>query len=568
MVTPSNALKPEPPTETTILTLAYKSIQEEFKRINILLSLKSKSIPQSKLGSYIEDLIKNFFNDQMEIIDGFLVDLSKTNTPEEIDRAWDAYVRLKTDLIPHLSKDLLALIGGAYLMDEKLDVIQPQDEHGLPLQSFSELATEMIKELTKGWESVLIVGEEDWSYSKSEIIRLRFPACDVWHLPFTVHEYFYLRAQSDMKAPDMFKRELIEMAKGIDPLQEKWIKPANEECYLAEIRQLWNDYETIKTDPQKWEEYFKALVADPQKWSAYQERVKELGNLQRAYISHLFADAFATYYIGPAYIHALLNLEFIPAEKYHMPPEKPRILERYVIALEILSWMNKELTGDVRDDASLFRRELGEQGFPKLWSLALRSAGITADPYEEIKTRLSGWIKLFKDILREKTYFGAWKSTYENWRTAQKIEAILPKADLKLSLEPSHWAVVNAAWSARWLYPSFEPFIHDNALWLLNLNDEKKAWYDAPAPSLGGEVDKKTGRVAGQTWDRQAAIAEITNFLAIFIIGKNFSIESNPILRWSPMVASGNFSLDPAIISALVSSPKLLENYQKLYSGT
>lgn len=577
---PSTLPEVEPPDEKTILRLAYQSMQEEYNRIESFLAQKSTSSPGSKLGEYIQ-LIKVLLASEISNIEGYLNDLGKTNTIEEVENAWVAYKKLKKDLIPHLSKDLLALIGGAYLMDEKLDVMQPSDTHGLPNQSFSELATAMIKELTQEMESILIVGEEDWNYGGSEIIRLRFPACDIWYLPLTVHEYFYLQAQSKKRSHDLLKFELGNLDKEINPFQKDWKKPANEACYLPEIRQLWKDYETIKADPQKWEEYLQALTNDPKIWAAFQERVKDLILLQRAYFCRLFADAFATYYIGPAYIHALLNLEFMPVDYYQLPPQKPSIQERFVIALEILRWMNEKLTGDVKDDPSCFARELGEkikadgsaagtagaEGFMHLWRLALDSAGIPDDPYEEIKSRFSKWITLFEDILRDKAFFKAWKSTHDNWKASQEIEAALLQPDLKLDKIPSHWAVVNAAWTARWLYPSFETFIHDNALWLLNLHDEKREWYEAPqVAEVRREVKPgKLDQAAG--WDRQKAIEGITAHIANYIVGKNFSSAENPILIWSNMLAANKITEDARILVALVGNPKLLEDYQKLIAG-
>jgi hypothetical protein len=572
----SNELKPEAPSELTILSSAYESMNLEFTRIRRLLALKSDATPNSRLGEYMDKLGQNF-SEQVNMIDSKLILLRgvtnprrKTKpTPEDIRRAWEAYEALRTDLIPNLSKDLLALLGGVYLMQLKLDVIEPDhvqnadgiepdQKQGPELQSFSQLAEVMLKELTHQYppspskEEVLIVGEEDWSHSVSEIVRLRFPACEIWHLPFTAQEYFYLAAQKDSRAPTRFTQLRNSIVENVDPSRPDW-EVTNRECYLPEVRKLWKEYEAIKGLEDQKAAYYKDK----------KERIEELKVLQRAYVCRLFADAFATYYVGPAYLHALLNLSFISDPAYNPLQYLPPINVRFVIAMEILNWMNDELTYNVDSDDKEFKRELfynsaNPSGLRHLWNLALQSKGKaegTPDPYDSINDIYTDWIEKIKDVLND--YSLAWKATYDNWTQAKAIETKLLQNDLELNFEPNHWAVVNAAWSARWLYPSSGGMIRNNALILLNLHDKNKTWLKI-SPSKAAK-EGQTKPVAGDGFDKDAAIAKITQYL-----GQSVAISGDalPLIQFSTMVASKKFEDNKTITNAL--PPYMSDIFYKL----
>jgi hypothetical protein len=305
-------------------------------------------------------------------------------------------------------------------------------------------------------------------------------------------------------------------------------------------------------------------MADSQREQVYQDRVKELETSQKAYFCRLFADAFATYFIGPAYIHALLNLEFMPAAIHHDAPKKPPVQDRIVVALEILSWMNNERTSDVKDNNSLFARELGKnedqnnpQGFYKLRQLALKSAQEPGD-YDELKTKYKNWIDLFKNILGDKKYIVPWKTTYQNWKTALEIEDALVQKDMKLSIKPSHWAVVNAAWSARWLYKSEVSDIHDNALWLLNLHQgPAPGWYEPPTETKLAQGRLQSPIIGHEAWSREDAIANITRYLVTLEDDSNF-------LKFSRMKKNNVFTSDQDIRIALSDEPDRLADFKKL----
>src|SRR3989442_3403286 len=101
-----------------------------------------------------------------------------------------------------------------------------------------------------GWQSVLIVGEEQLDPSQADIIRLRFPACDIWNLPFTAHEYGYLVAHKDLRA-GRSKRAIFHNLR--EEVQENvnlrkhdpGSPPEHRECYLSEMVKLWDEYHKL-----------------------------------------------------------------------------------------------------------------------------------------------------------------------------------------------------------------------------------------------------------------------------------------------------------------------------------
>ncbi|HVN54168.1 MAG TPA: hypothetical protein VMT46_07540 [Anaerolineaceae bacterium] len=418
--------------------------------------------------------------------------------------AWEAYTFLKNEQIPLVSSELLSVLGGLYAEQQKLDnicaTIDKVDDREL---FFSQLANELLDDL-KGrsdwaWSSVLIVGEERFGRVEADIIRLRFPACDLWNLPFSAHEYGYLIAYR--QPPDGFKTICNRVETLFKPDQFNKVF-TDETCLLPELFDHWKRYSGLP-DADRPEYAEKNRMA--------------LDHLVRRQVDHLcrlFADAFATLLLGPAYIYALLHLAFVSNERlFHPTSEMPSFVQRFVVSLETLSWMNREPpaaieTGTLKVPFLPFKNEIqmdpgkGTRSgfFPTCWKAALDLAGVgDQDCYDETKKDLEPWLnqmkKAFWEHPRYSSELGIGK-TYLRWKYAKDLEkeliSISPDPirveredvdDIRENLLP---ILLNAAWSASFQNPDQLDRIEEKAIRLL-LGDIKIEEAEGRTFSLGSQ---------------------------------------------------------------------------------
>jgi len=508
-----------------VLRTAHEALEKELKRIEDLLTLNDERM----LGKYLGKIREAFFKRIGDARKDFLVPMESAidrGQPADLDEAWKLSIHLRTNVLPPLSSELLALIGGAYLQEKQLDSVKQQADQARPAQesdlSFSQLSQDLVTALAQhsyfGWEPVLIVGEEYLGGGEAEIIRLRFPACDIWNLPFTAHEYGYLVATKNTKVPEEF-RLLRDRAR-------QMVKPANH--YKIGGRPQ-KDEETgfLKAVRHEWDIY--AGFNDDEKREGYVEtegpRLAALEDQQERYLCRLFADAFATFYIGPAYIHALLSLHFIPERLAKASPYMPPFTDRFVFALETLRWMKHQIASDPAKyrigEEEPFERELvddpeqAQQGYGlyELWRVMLRSAG-QPDTYQQTWNAYRQWFNTI--IVTFQNRLGALEKTYDSWKTACALEPYLiesvlsvPSTVLEAPLKPvSKWVVLNAAWSARWLHPDILNIITDNVQKLFDPSNTN--WCKTSERS----ERQQTGTPKGALPSKEQAIAEIIEALA------------------------------------------------------
>ncbi len=392
-------------------------------------------------------------------------------------------------------------------MDNKLDDLRIPQQQQQNFISFSEIARELVSDLhsRSGYyypgTPVLIVGAEYLGYVEADIIHLRFPACDFWHLPFAAREYGYLVAHN--RTPRRFELLWEEIQQVIDPKKHlNDSPPENKDCFLNEIIDLWNEYHSLRTDDER---------SDFNRENEL--RLNELKNQQKNHLCHLFADAFATAFVGPAYIHALLNLRFNPNSSLYDSLEMPSLATRFVFALETLKWMNQEFgdqyrgtfAGEVFEDKNISDSSTGLRG---LWNQTINSAEAILsksmlnwklsktweelleqnenkdlkpiDPkkydydYDEILDKYKPWLKEILATFMDVFFRGISDKegdTFKNWEEAKKLEKNINNSDLSVEQRPNIWVVVNAAWSARWRHWEDLDIIERNALRLIDKND-------------------------------------------------------------------------------------------------
>jgi hypothetical protein len=512
--------------QALVLRAAYEALKREFERIEKMLNFSSSEL----LAKYLRK-IRGAFDDRLTTASDELqmirtqIEQIERGQPGDLEKAWAGYIQLRNEVLPVLANELLAIIGGAYLQERQLDSVRappadaPAAAEGGAL-SFSHQSQELVGLLNEnsgfGWESVLIVGEEYFGHSEAEIIRLRFPACDLWNLPFTAHEYGYLVATNQKKAPKEFSELRAEVRRLVNPgnhtaddLTDDGL-PKDKDCFIDDVRLLWEDYRGQSSDG-----------ARKQFLDREQTSIRALQDQQDNYLCRLFGDAFATFFLGPAYVHALLHLRFVPERLAGPSPYIPPFVHRLVVALETLKGMSVELGTNsyyrdlLTDDKPPFSREILDEassgeGLAGLWRLTLGVVG-QGDTYAATLARYRPWLTRFLTYLRPKRT--GLRSTWENWKDALKLESYLRGASLSIPFKPSKLAILNAAWSARWIDPEAVPNITENVLRLLDPSEEKK-WYapgEQRTPQSGYLSTLKGGVEPTPTLtrnDRTAAVIE------------------------------------------------------------
>ncbi|MFL6448706.1 MAG: hypothetical protein ACJ746_13605 [Bryobacteraceae bacterium] len=464
-----------PVDEKSLLVTALRGVRQEYDRIRNLIRHRE----DHPLGKYGRAMGSKFARS----LNAFDTDLTKMEEAVSGDVApkegWAAYVRLRTDLIPSLSNELLAVIGGIHLMNAKLDyVTAPADDEaeiGEDVLRFSDIAQELVRDLDEHGAGVsapvLIVGEERISHAMAEIIRLRFPACDIWHLPFTVHEYGYLVAE--IRPPERFSEFRSEVEQNVNPEKHSnYGRPRDESCFLPRVVELWDEYYSKRTEKYPERDRFTGV---------FERELSALRRQQRNILCRLFADCFAALFAGPAYVFALLHLQFVPDTTLFAPSgAMPAFADRFVFALETLRWMNeiRRRSSAVSQAASGWREGAGglfapvldeTVGVPSLWRAALGSTGHT-DAYDNIVKRYEPWLARFQQILRNEFRVNL-ERTLEDCQTANELR--LGEVLDRLEKWPSKWAVMNAAWTARWEASSTDEWsiVETNAYRLLGERD-------------------------------------------------------------------------------------------------
>jgi hypothetical protein len=469
------------PYHARLMQIAYEELKEEHRRIDELIRLNRPDNQPHPLEPHAVTIYNKFAN-QVARVGTALDDLGLYLQAEDYAKAWGEYTRLRKELMPPLSNELLAVLGGLYLLKEKLENMPGtrESEQGLSFTTYARnLVTEMADNSATEWASVLIVGEEQLSHSEAEVIRLRFPACDLWSLPLTAHEYGFLVAHKS-KA-QRFNDLLIDVRRKIDPSEHIQAGPPDySDCYLEEITHMWEAYHR-----------------DSDKAAFLKQHEKEITQLkkrQEAHLRRIFADAFATFVAGPAYVLALIHLRIMPDESLRNPREAlPATDVRLMTCLEILSWMNSEpvLVSRLQDSRpfKLMVEDVStnQRNIPKLWQETMQSFDLGSgsqehsERYNHLRGKYKAWLDVIKLDLKE-SFAKAIQRSYQNWFDARSLkDFFLTKSQEKTSA--SMLTILNAAWLARLEEHTKMGTIQDLALKMLAIGSRAGAGEIPGSPS-------------------------------------------------------------------------------------
>jgi hypothetical protein len=180
-------------------------------------------------------------------------ELAKDPDEAKLAELWAAYSRLSAES-QDIFQECLELLGGLTLRER----VQPERSY---IYHFAdELIGEFARKTSKNRSFVIPAVREALRLTLGRIIRMRYPEWSIWSLPLTAHEYGHVL--------EVRPRDLLD---------------------------------AVELDRPGWEAaYGAAAGAVRQGWVETQVRT-------------LWADAFAVYAMGPAYVSAVLFLRFNPA---------------------------------------------------------------------------------------------------------------------------------------------------------------------------------------------------------------------------------------------------------------
>jgi len=568
----------------TVIQATYQGVADELGRITRLLNagdqelsdevdrLLSQGLGQALcqgLGKVRDRYIdSNDFNEARAGLNA-CKELIDQGDPTSLATAWQQLELIKSRYIEQISQEILAVIGGLTLARRQLDFLE-YDPNLLPDYgqyhgdiSASTIATAITQQLAQktghGFESVLIVAEESPRRSSGEILRLRFPACDVWHLPFVAYEYGYVVASHRSDKMNALRVAIKQRVRIDDPALHNPPSGKEAACFFDDVRRQWAQFaEAAKRGQASMYDYI----------DQYKTTRERLAERQDSFVSRLFADAFATLFMGPAYVYALLHLVFGSDPLTSAMPDAPCLALRFVVAFETLTWMNDdppvaEVDVDVFEDEVLEATDTtavaADDPLPlmQVWRLALRSAGVD-DPYATLLDTFSPWIEEFKKCLS--MYQAGARATYANWQVARTIASKLTDTDMHLGGRPSCFAVINAAWRARAIArndPTLTQVINSNAVRLLN--NREWGWLRPTDERPAGRTQDKLPE-SGAEAHRQDMIWDVIEALG--------AANNQPMLKlFNSMRRSNSFRRDPDLLDALSSMDDMkgLNAFMSLY---
>jgi hypothetical protein len=245
------------------------------------------------------------------------------------------------------------------------------------------LVDELSERANVPWRRMTVLAEEESFAELAQIIRVRFPELSVWNLPAVAHEFGHL-ATSELRS------------KVRDDRQWRVERP---------IQDLIGE------------------AADQRGWDHRHE---------------LFADAFATYTLGPAYLGACVLLRFDASTATEDPPRHPSPAKRVHAMLGVLESMDQK-EGFATPFAS------SRTKISTLWTRATAAAGTTseiADPdRQEIETLVDRIWNVLEMQRRELRYTGMPR--------ARELAHELGEGPAEARDDEQLADVVNAAWLAR-----------------------------------------------------------------------------------------------------------------------
>jgi hypothetical protein len=373
-----------------------------------------------KFNSFINPLLDQLKEVEEEVQAGNL-------SPDKLAEMWQKYVSIKQEA-QKVFAQCLDFLGGIAVRENGWE------------EGICKVAEYLVRYYAQqtgfNWASVMIVGEErlfDKVARTTQFIRIRFPDWDMWSLPFTAHEFGQLVANS------IDADELKQFFNG----EPQTIRR------LVQDKELSNDLQGVAPNIQALHQKYEAGLVGT-------EAVEQLCAEQPFCMHNLFADVFATYFLGPAYLYARFYLRLIPTEISRGQPYKLPTTHRMTFMLWTLRSMNREAKKAERlttHDSGPYDDEL--KRFQSLWEKTVQPvySGYRPIPPEYAKDinylgkPYDDWFPVMYRNLRRS--YGEAGFTGNDWdkavELAKKLLTDSPQVEADISLP----IILNAAWYCR-----------------------------------------------------------------------------------------------------------------------
>lgn len=306
------------------------------------------------------------------------------------------------------------------------------------------------------WSSVMILGEErlfDNVAQITQIIRLRFPEWDIWSLPFTAHEF----------------GQLVANGESVRGLREFLV---DEE---RRLRRLLEDVQLQQSELQAVAPAILALRSDCVGTHG-SPRVEQFLAQQRNHLHSLFADIFATYFLGPAYIYARLFLRLRPTLAFNDESDSSSPVEARRIAV-MVSTLRQMSEAGKRDTYTPGPYDGELRRFETLWESAVKPVVRGYQSGFKFGAPYDSWFEQMYNLLRTEHGLVGFKA--QDWEKAEALSNGL----LQFQPAPPDLTapiILNAAWHCRVRNPERVEDIGKRA-WQLLAESEASA----PVPGPG-----------------------------------------------------------------------------------
>ena len=417
------------------------------KNIDRMIDLFEKE--ELRYGNPISGKFRRLVNPAKKKLSTIKSDVEGKNLNQaQLEYSWQTYLGIK-QTVRRVFSQCLDYIGGIAVR-----------KWGLEEQICDIAETLVDRHLNQGasWVSVTIMGEDrlpDEVAQTTQIIRLPFPEWDIWSLPFTAYEFGrwilgekYIEGLSDF---------LTNQQKGLDHMIHDDVKTLIDAGAIAESDVQNDEIQNLAPDIQDLRQSF--LQGDD-----VSVRLTEKLSQHEAYLKEFFADAFGTYFLGPAYVYARVCLRLDPMTAADDKPLEPSLARRIDVMLGVLRKMNKLRKGEDEYAAGVYAAEL--KILQELWekTIQMTRPGYAMEfnygkPYD-------GWAEILYSKLEE-TYDRV-GFNHNNWTAAESLGKALMTREAKLDADTTLPVVLNAAWYARVRKPGEIDLVEKQARNLMN----------------------------------------------------------------------------------------------------
>jgi hypothetical protein len=238
---------------------------------------------EKRVGLTLDASIRKKIDDQLKAIEEIRKDLKASVDLKDL---WAKYNETYKES-QKIFDEYIEVLGGLALRD-KLD-----NESSWMVWNLADHLIQDCSEKTCLNPSLAVPSaQEALTRTLARIIRMRFEEWTIWNLPFTSHEFGHVVIEETDYLPNFLNARTDFLTK----CENSYFPGCDEEKIRAALR---------------------------------------------CQLEEFFADAFATYTMGPAYACAAIILRFDPIIKVESN-EKPSDLKRVFVVLGMLEWMNNQ----------------------------------------------------------------------------------------------------------------------------------------------------------------------------------------------------------------------------------